>query len=83
MEIKGYKKEYKVRTVGQAKGSYEVTFPAEVLERKAREAGLTPEEFIDQYIAVAYYDAFDGVVYKFESRQVTMPELHDSPAPQV
>ena len=76
--VSAYKKPYKLRTVGKKETSYEVSFPPEVIERKARELGLTPGEFIEQYRAVAYYNAFDGVFYKFESieaKEVLLPEI--------
>lgn len=74
-EIPAYKKEYKVRTIGKKGTAYEVSFPQEVIQRKARELGLTIEDFLEQYRAIAYYNAFDGVFYRFEPIKVDDFEL--------
>ncbi len=74
-QISAYKKEYKVRTIGKKGTAYEVSFPQDVIERKARELGLSTEDFIKQYKAVAYYNAFDGVYYRFEPLSVSNFEL--------
>jgi len=66
-EISGYRKKYHIRLAqGDKVRSAEVTFPYEVIERKARELGLTVPEFLEQYQVVAQYDNFDGVHYHFE-----------------
>lgn len=74
-EIPAYKKEYKVRTIGKKGTAYEVSFPQDVIERKARELGLSIPKFLEQYRAVAYYNAFDGVFYRFEPIKVDDFEL--------
>ena len=45
-----------------------VAIPPEVIDRKAREVGLSPEEFIKQYHAIAQYNGFEGVLYTFEKK---------------
>ena len=48
----------------------EVTFPYEVVEKEARSRGLTTDEFLGCFQAVAEYDNFEGVLYRF----VEIPE---------
>ena len=59
-----YTRPYKIREVGP--GSVEVTLPKQVVEKEARRHGLTVAEFVEKFRAVAYYDAFEGVYYRFE-----------------
>jgi len=61
-----YKKRYRMNVVGREGATTTVAIPPEVIERKAEEAGLTPDEFIKQHQVVAHYDNFDGVFYAFE-----------------
>lgn len=74
-KIPAYRKEYKVRTIGKKGTAYEVSFPQDVIEQKARVLGISTEEFLEQYRAVAYYNAFDGVFYRFEPVAVNNFEL--------
>lgn len=60
------RKQYRLRIAIPGKKSVEVTFPYEVVEREARKQDLTIFEFLEQYIAIAHYDNFDGVLYTFE-----------------
>jgi len=60
------RKTYKLRMAIPGSKTIEVTFPYEVVEREARKKGITLQEFLEQYIAVAQYDGFDGVLYTFE-----------------
>lgn len=62
-----FKKRYKMNTTGRGGETTTVAIPPEVIERAAEEAGLSPEEFIKQYHAVAHYDNGKGVQYTFES----------------
>lgn len=71
LAIDAYKKSYKVRAVGP--GAYEVFIPKVVVEREAARRGLTPDEFIKQYQVTAYYDAFDGIFYRFEPLPGILP----------
>lgn len=67
VDISGaYKKCYKMNVVGRKGCTTTIAIPPEVIDLKAREAGLTPEEFIRRYRMAAYYDNFDGIIYKFE-----------------
>lgn len=67
MEIKDtYKKRYRMNIVGKEGATTTVAIPPEVIDRKAEEAGLSSEEFIRCYKAIAHYNNFDGVFYTFE-----------------
>jgi len=64
-----YKKRYRLNIVGKFGYTTTVAIPPEVINLKAEQAGLTPDEFIRRYQAVAQYDNFEGVVYTFEEIQ--------------
>jgi hypothetical protein len=61
-----YKKHYRMNIVGKDGATTTVAKPPEVIDLKAEEFGLRPEEFIRCYTAVAHYDNFDGIFYTFE-----------------
>jgi len=61
-----YKKRYRMNLVGKNGATTTVAIPPEVIDRKAEEAGLSPEEFTRHYKAIAHFDNFDGVFYAFE-----------------
>lgn len=65
-ELIGYQKVYRLRIAVPGRKSIEVTFPYEVVEKEARTKGLTIGEFLSRYQAVAEYDSFEGVLYKFQ-----------------
>lgn len=62
-----YRRPYRLRTSVPGSKSIEVTFPWEVVEREARKRGLTVKEFQERYQAIALFNGFEGVYYKFES----------------
>ena len=62
----GYRKVYRLRVAVPGRKSIEVTFPYEVVEKEARNRGLTMDEFINCFQAVAEYNNFEGVIYKFQ-----------------
>ena len=65
--LDAYRKTYKLRLAqGSKTNTIEVTFPYPVIEKEARKHGLTVEQFIETYQAVAQYNGFDGVLYTFE-----------------
>jgi len=72
MNIRGleraYREDYQIIQIGE-KRSCKVTFPYVVVEREARMRGMSIEEFLEKYRAVAYYNDFDGVLYRFEERE--------------
>lgn len=55
-----------MNVVGKDGATTTVAIPPEVIDRKVEQVGLSPEEFIRSYKAVAYYNNFDGVFYAFE-----------------
>jgi hypothetical protein len=60
-----YQKGYKMREAG---GGYEVTIPKLVVERGARKAGLSLEDFIKKFRVIHLFNDFpdfDGA-YRFE-----------------
>ena len=72
-----YKKRYRINKVGKSKSTNTVAIPPEVIERKAEEAGLTPEQYIDRHEAVAHFNSFDGVFYEFVERAPKKGELSE------
>jgi len=61
-----YRKSYRIRINTPGRKSYRVVFPYEVLEMEARKHGMEIPEFLEKYQAVAHFNGFDGVYYKFE-----------------
>lgn len=72
------RKQYRLRIAIPGKKSVEVTFPYEVVEREARKRALTIFEFLEQYMAVAHYDNFDGVLYTFEKAGENNGRKHET-----
>jgi len=68
---------YRLRMAVPKAKSIEVTFPYEVVEREARKNGLSVAEFIKTHQAVAHYNNFDGVVYRFEEIPKETEEIHE------
>jgi len=62
----GYKKSYKMRSLLPAKKHITVAIPFEVIERQATMRGLTVDEFVEQYVAVAEFNSFEGIHYTFK-----------------
>ncbi len=62
----GYRRVYKMRAEGENGLSIRVSMPKDVIDKAARERGLSIADFIKQYRAVATYDSFDGIHYTFE-----------------
>jgi hypothetical protein len=62
----GYRKEYRIRRPIPNKDSIEVTFPFEVIDKMARQEGITVDEFLNKYVAIAEYNGFEGVRYTFK-----------------
>ena len=61
-----YKKRYKMNLVGDNGHTTTVAIPPEVIQRRAEEAGMTIDDFVKNFRAVAHYNGFDGVLYTFE-----------------
>jgi len=68
MEEIGYKKEYRIRYAvpGSNKKTIEVTLPYVVIAREAEKRGLTVDEFLVKFIAIAEYNNFAGIHYTFK-----------------
>ncbi len=62
----GYKKTYKMRQLVKGAKHITVAIPYEVIERHAKSHGMTVDQFIEKYVAVAEYNGFEGVHYTFE-----------------
>lgn len=65
MELIRYQKRYRIRRAVPGANSLEVTFPFEMVDRKARELGIPLETFLETYSVIAEYDR-DTVVYRME-----------------
>lgn len=66
---KYYKSKYKMNLVGKGGMTTTVAIPPKVIDRKAEEKGITPEEFVKTHHAVAIFNGFDGVFITFEENQ--------------
>lgn len=56
--VKSYQKRYRLRPIGRG---ISISIPKELVERKARELGITIEELIEKYGVVMMYDNFGNV----------------------
>lgn len=69
-------KVYKMRSTGRARATVEVSMPRKAVEDAATSAGMTVEEFVEKYLAVAHFSSkFKGVFYTFER----IPGIEDLP----
>ena len=64
-----YKKKYRMNTVGKDGATTTVAIPPDVIERKAEENSMTPEEFIKKFNVIALYDNLDGVFITFKKKE--------------
>ncbi len=71
---KYYKSKYKMNLVGSGGMTTTVAIPPKVIERKAEEKGITTEEFVKTYHAVAIFNGFDGVFIIFEENLKEEPK---------
>jgi len=70
MEIENaYKRPYKMRAQGQDGLNTVVSIPPQVILREAEKRGISVEEFLERFRAIAHYNNFDGVFYAFESEE--------------
>jgi hypothetical protein len=60
-----YESTFKLRRAIKNKNSLKVTFPYQVVEKEAKSRGLTVDEFMQKFHAVAQYNGFQGVRYIF------------------
>jgi len=63
-EVSAYEKTYTIRAIG---GGFSVSVPKEVVERKAKENGISVEEFKEKFAVKMLYDDFSNVdgAFKF------------------
>jgi len=61
-----YLKTYKLHFARPSAKTVEVSVPRDFIRRMARNAGMTVEEFMEQYRALAYFGAGDELLYRFE-----------------
>lgn len=61
-----YLKTYKLHFARPSAKTVEVTVPRDFIRRMARNVGITMEEFVEQYRALAYFGAGDELLYRFE-----------------
>lgn len=65
---KYYKKAREINAVGRDGITKTVAIPAEVINRKAEEKGITPDEFVETHRAIIIYNSFDGIFITFEPK---------------
>ena len=61
-----YLKTYKLHFARPSAKTVEVSIPRDFIRRMIRNTGLTIEEFMEQYRALAYFGAGDELLYRFE-----------------
>ncbi len=61
-----YEKRYKMRGLGEDKLNTVVSIPRIVIEKEARKRGLSVEVFLERFVAVAVFNGFEGIFYRFE-----------------
>lgn len=55
---KSYERTYTMRSVG---GGISTSIPKQIVERKAKEEGISPEEFIESFRVVIFFDDYEEV----------------------
>jgi len=67
-EINAYEKTYTIRAIG---GGFSVSVPKEVVERKAKENGISVKKFKDRFAVKMLYDDFPNVdgAFKFVKKE--------------
>jgi len=59
-------KTYKLHFATSSAKTVEVSVPRDFIRRMARNAGITMEDFVEDYRALAYFGAGDELLYRFE-----------------
>ena len=70
-------KSYKMRTVGHREATITVTVPKDMIIRQAKRAGISLEEYLETYRAVAHFDDSEGLYYTFEKVKQQKPGYVD------
>lgn len=61
-----FTKAYKMRSLGEEGLNTVVSIPRIVIAREARKRRMTIKEFLTNFRAVAHFNGFEGVLYRFE-----------------
>lgn len=64
-----YKRRYKMRAVGENGLNIIVSIPRVVIVKEAESRGLSFEDFLKNFRAVAHYNSFEGIHYLFEENK--------------
>jgi hypothetical protein len=67
-KVIGYRRTYKIKASVPGRRYVSVGMPYEIVERESALRNMSVPEFIDNFVAVAEYDNFDGVHYTFKER---------------
>ena len=60
---------YKARKAGAGNRTIQTVIPYEVVEREARRAGLSVDDFLKEYEILFRYNHFGGVHFEFVPRE--------------
>lgn len=64
-----FRRSYHFRRIMKNKNSIQVTFPFEVIEREARTYGISVDQFLEKFCAVAEFNGGSVVTYTIEARK--------------
>lgn len=64
----GYRRTYKIKASVPGRRYVSVGMPYEIVERESALRNMSVLEFINNFVAVAEYDNFDGVHYTFKEK---------------
>lgn len=62
----GCQKAYRLRRIIRGRNYIQVTFPYEVVEKEARSRGLTVDEILSSFHAIAEYGGSKRVIYRLQ-----------------
>ena len=60
-----YSRSYRMRQVAPGSRSVETFLPGDVVERAAKQKGMTTEQFVDVYVVEFLYDGIEGGFFRF------------------
>ena len=66
---KAFRVRYKLRKANTRGDTLESTIPTLVVQRKARQLGMTIDEFIEAHLAEWSFDDFDGLFLEFVPKE--------------
>lgn len=67
----GYRKTYRMYSPVKGRRYVVVSIPYEVIERQAAMRSMTVPEFLEQFVAIAEYNSFEGVHYSFKEKDTS------------